>query len=154
MDLQPSKRWAEAHTDVFLDLVRIYLGLGLCAKGIFFMAHREYLQKLLEDSGNLVIAPVTIAHYVIPIHIFGGILLTLGLLTRVAALLQLPILLGAMFWVYLPKMMAVEPRQSLEFSALVLFLIVLIMIFGAGRWSVDHWLARREPAELHPQPAT
>ena len=154
MHLQPIKRWAEAHADVFLDLVRIYLGAGLFVKGIFFMVNRDYLDKLLRDSGDLVIAPVTIAHYVIPVHIFGGILLALGLLTRVAALLQLPILLGAMFWIYLPKAMAVEPRLNFEFSALVLFLMLLIVVFGAGRWSVDHWLARREPGELHPQPAT
>src|SRR3954471_6886340 len=105
MDIQRSKRWAETHGEVFLDLVRIYLGVGLFLKGIFFMAHRDYLLKVLQDSGDLFIAPVTIAHYVIPVHLLGGALLALGLLTRVAALLQLPILLGAIFWVYLPKVM-------------------------------------------------
>jgi putative oxidoreductase len=154
MDIHPFKRWAEAHTDIFIDLVRIYLGVGLFVKGIFFMSHRDYLLQLLNDSGNLVIAPVTIAHYVIPVHMVGGILLAFGLLTRVAALAQLPILIGAMFWVYLPKIMAVEPRQNLEFSGLVLFLMLLILIFGPGRWSVDHYLSGREPNELHPQPAT
>src|SRR5436190_15345803 len=108
MDVHQCKRWAETHTDLFIDFVRMYLGIGLFVKGIFFMAHRDYLVNLLEDSGNLVIAPVTVAHYVIPVHILGGLLLALGLLTRVAALAQLPILLGAMFWVYLPKVMAVE----------------------------------------------
>jgi|SRR5947209_11140548 len=154
MDNQQIKRWAEAHSDIFIDLVRIYLGVGLFFKGIFFMTHREYLLNILQNAGDLVIAPVTIAHYVIPMHMVGGILLAFGLLTRVAALVQLPILIGAMFWVYLPKWAAVEPRQNLEFSALVLFLMVLLLIFGAGRWSVDHYLANRETSELHPQPAT
>src|SRR5258707_1521853 len=124
MDMQHYKRWAEDHTDVFIALVRIYLGMGLLAKGIFFMANGDYLMKLLQDSGDLFIAPATVAHYVIPAHIIGGLLLTFGLLTRVAALLQLPILCGAMFWLYLPKAMAIEPRQNLEFSGLVLFLMV------------------------------
>jgi len=153
MDMQHYKRWAEDHTDVFIALVRIYLGMGLLAKGIFFMANGDYLMKLLQDSGDLFIAPATVAHYVIPAHIIGGLLLTFGLLTRVAALLQLPILSGAMFWVYLPKAMAIEPRQNLEFAGLVLFLMVLIVIFGSGRWSLDNYLSRREP-EMHPQPAT
>ena len=109
--------------------------------------------KLVQDAGDLFIAPATIAHYVIPVHIVGGALLAAGLLTRIAALAQLPILIGAMFWVYLPKMVAVEPRQNLEFSALVLFLMILILIFGAGRWSMDHFLARRTPDELQPEPA-
>ena len=154
MNSQQYKRWAETHSDVFIDLVRIYLGIGLIAKGIYFMAHRDYLVKLLQDSGDLVIAPVTIVHYVIPAHLLGGLLLAVGLLTRVAVLAQLPILVGALFWVYLPKVLAVEPRQNLEFSALVLFLMVLIFIFGPGRRSVDSYLGRREPAELRPQPAT
>ena len=153
MDIQQCKRWAENHTDLFIDLVRVYLGVGLFVKGIYFMAQRDYLQKLLEDSGNLVIAPVTIVHYVIPVHILGGLLLALGLLTRVAAVAQLPILIGATFWIHLPRLVAVEPRQDLELSALVLFLMVLIVIFGAGRWSLDHYLSRKEPAELRPQPA-
>ena len=153
MNVHPINRWAEAHTDVFLDLVRIYLGLGLFMKGVFFMSHGDYLLKLLQDSGDWFIAPATIAHYVIPAHIFGGFLLAIGLLTRVAALAQVPVLVGAMFWVYLPKVMAVEPRQNLEFSALVLFLMLMILVFGAGRWSLDHYLSRREPAQLRPQPA-
>src|SRR5438552_1847072 len=154
MDIQQSKRWAESHCDVFIDLVRIYLGIGLCVKGIYFMSHQEYLQNLLRDSGDFFIAPVTIAHYVIPVHIFGGLLLAAGLLTRIAALVQLPILLGAIFWVYLPKMVAVEPRQNLESSALVFFLMLLILIFGAGRWSVDNFLSRRQPPDFQPQPSS
>ena len=86
MDVQQCKRWAENHTDLFIDLVRVYLGAGLFVKGIYFMAQRDYLQKLLEDSGNLVIAPVTIVHYVIPVHILGGLLLALEIAVTVIKL--------------------------------------------------------------------
>ena len=64
-------------------------------------------------------------------------------LTRVAALVQIPVLLAAVFYIYLPKMMFLEPRQSLEFSSLVLFLLLLFAAFGAGRWSLDHYLSRK-----------
>jgi uncharacterized membrane protein YphA (DoxX/SURF4 family) len=147
------KQWAHAHEDVFIDLVRIYLGVGLFIKGIFLMTHRQELVQLIESSGDLFIGPATVAHYVIPAHVFGGLLLALGLLTRVAALVQLPALIGAVFWVYLPKMMLSGPRQNLEFSALVLFLLILIVLFGAGRWSVDHFLSRKEETGLQPQAA-
>ncbi len=147
------KGWAKTHADIFLDLTRVYLGIGLLVKGFFFLAHGDYLMKLVQDAGDLFIAPATIAHYVIPVHIVGGALLAAGLMTRIAALAQIPILIGAMFWLHLPKMLAVEPRQNLEFSALVLFLMVLILIFGAGRWSMDHFLSRRTPDELQPEPA-
>jgi uncharacterized membrane protein YphA (DoxX/SURF4 family) len=114
--------------------------------------------RLLQSSGDTFIAPGMIAHYVIPAHLVGGALLAAGLLTRFAAILQLPVLLGAVFYVYAPQVIAfrmtsVEPRQSLELAALVLFLLALVAVFGAGRLSMDHWLARRAGPAMHPQPA-
>jgi uncharacterized membrane protein YphA (DoxX/SURF4 family) len=147
-----TKQWAHSHADVMTDLVRIYLGLGLFIKGIYFMSHREFLQQLLQGTDNSVFLHAAVAHYVIPAHIVGGILLALGLLTRFAALAQIPILLGAILYVYLPKAMFLEPRQNLEFTALLLFLMVLFVIFGAGRLSLDKHLFN--PTERHPLPAS
>ena len=150
------RTWAETHQDLFLDLVRIYLGVALFVKGIWFIMNRDELLRLLQSSGDL--APGMIAHYVIPAHLVGGALLAVGLLTRFAAILNLPVLLGAVFYVYAPQVVAfrmtsVEPRQSLELAALVLFLLGLVAVFGAGRLSLDNWLARRPGATMHPQPA-
>ena len=139
------KLWTETHSDLFIDLVRIYLGTGLFVKAIYFMTHRDFLMNIIEGSGTSWFAPAAMAHYVIMAHLFGGFLLAIGLLTRVAALFQIPILLGAVFYVYLPKMVTLEPRQNLEFAALVLFLTVLVAVRGSGRCSLDYYLAR------HPQ---
>ena len=51
-------------------------------------------------------------------------------------------------------MMRVEPRQEFEYATLVLFLLVLVFMYGGGRLSVDYLLSRKEKTELHPQPAT
>jgi len=154
MNMNQCKQWLQGHADLAIDLVRIYLGLGLFFKAIYFMSHRDDLIRLLEGAGNLYVAPAMAAHYVIPAHLVGGLLLTIGLLTRVAALAQIPILFGAIFYVHLPNIMRVEPRQELEFATLVLFLLVLIFIYGGGRLSVDYLLSRKGKTELHPQPAT
>jgi len=63
-------------------------------------------------------------------------------------------LICAVFFVHLPKMMtSVIERQNLEFSALVLFLLVLISIYGAGRWSMDYVIARKMNADaFHGEP--
>ena len=135
--------WVETHSDIIWDLVRIYLGIGLFLKAIFYLTHRDYLLQSMDNMGTSWFAPAIMAHYVILAHLFGGLLMALGLITRVAALVQVPILLAAVFYVYLPKMMFLEPRQSLEFSALVLFLLLLTAAFGAGRWSLDHYLSRK-----------
>ena len=135
--------WLQEHDDLFLDLVRIYIGAGLFVKAFYLLHHREYLTQVISGSGNSWFAPAAVAQYVIIAHMVGGALLTVGLLTRLAAFAQLPILLGAVFYVYLPQMATVEPRQNLEYSALVAFLLFFLGVFGAGRWSVDYLLSRK-----------
>jgi putative oxidoreductase len=141
--IERCKTWLQSHDDLFLDLVRIYIGAGLFVKAFYLLHHREYLTQVISDSGNVWFAPAAVAQYVIIAHMVGGALLALGLLTRVAAFVQLPILIGAVFYVYLPHMATVEPRQSLEYSALVAFLLFWLGVFGAGRWSVDYVLGRK-----------
>ncbi len=146
MNINACKQWVDSHRDVFIDLIRIYLGAGLFLKALYLMSHREELAALMQETENLWFAPLSVLHYVIPAHLIGGVLLALGLLTRIAALAQIPILIGAIFFVHLPNMREVLPRQDLEFSALVLFLLIVILVHGAGRWSLDHVLARRVKA--------
>ena len=94
------KAWMDSHKDIVVDLIRIYLGVALFAKGLYFMMHKEALSKLLEGADTMAFVQGAVAHYVIPAHLVGGLLLALGLLTRLAALSQIPILLGAVFYVY------------------------------------------------------
>jgi len=147
------KHWVESHMDMVIDLVRIYLGIGLFVKGLYFLMHQEQLRRLLEGPDNFAFAQGALAHYVIPVHLVGGLLLALGLLTRLAALSQIPILLGAVLYVWLPRVLLVEQRQNLEFSALVLFLLALIFVYGAGRISIDYLLTKKESRQVHAQSA-
>lgn len=152
MNLNQTKSWLHTHPDVMMDLVRIYLGVALFFKGIFFMANRDLLLQIMDQAGSWSIAPVFIAHYVVPAHLVGGVLLALGLLTRFAAMAQIPILIGAVFYVHLPQLslMSIEPRQNLELSALVLFLTCLVFLHGSGRFSIDHLITK---GEHHDAPA-
>jgi len=142
------KAWMDSHKDIVIDLIRIYLGVALFAKGLYFMMHKEALSKLLEGADTMAFVQGAVAHYVIPAHLVGGLLLALGLLTRLAALSQIPILLGAVFYVWLPKVLFVEQRENFELSVLVLFLLGVIFVYGAGRLSVDHLLTRKENRQL------
>ncbi len=143
-NINECRRWIESHMDIVIDLVRMYLGVGLFVKGIYFLMHQGELKKLLEGADNLAFGQGAVAHYVIPVHLVGGLLLAIGLLTRLAALAQIPILIGAIFYIWLPEVLVFEQRQNLEFSALVLFLLTLIFVYGAGRFSVDYLITRKE----------
>ena len=147
MNGDQARHWIKSHGDAFVDLVRIYLGLGLLIKGVFFMGNTDSLMEMISGMGPLWFGPAALAHYAIVAHLVGGLLLTIGLLTRWAAVVQLPVLFGAAFYLYLPKMAQIESRQNLEFTTLVLFLLVLITIYGAGRWSLDYKLSRKMDEE-------
>lgn len=157
MNLREFKSWPRSNADVMMDMIRIYLGVALFFKGIFFMANRDYLLQVMEQAGTWSIAPAVLAHYIVPVHLVGGLLLALGLLTRWAAIAQIPILIGAVLYVHMPqlRLLSEEPRQNFELSALVLFLTLLVTWHGSGRFSVDYLLSKQDKQDPHalPRPA-
>ncbi len=121
------------------DLIRIYLGIGLVIKGIQFIFSPDTLLLLLKTSQVQIFS--TFSLFYVPVaHIFGGAMLMLGFLTRLASLIQIPILFGAVFFVNFNKNILIM-QQNFEFSLLVLFLLLIYGIFGAGSLSVDYKLS-------------
>lgn len=131
--------WVESRRELWLDCIRIYLGLGLLARGLLLVngSASGYFVELLQRSNSPWLFTGIVLHYVTLAHFIGGAMLAAGLLTRIAAAVQIPILIGAVFLVHRPEGL-VATGQSLEFSALVLFLLVMVFINGAGRLSLDH----------------
>ena len=143
--------WADAHRDYWLDCVRIYLGLGLLARGLLLITNTStgYFVDLMQRSGQSWITSGILLHYVMVAHFAGGLLLTIGFLTRIAALVQIPILFGAVFFIHRQDGLFAL-GQSLEFSALVLFLLCVFAISGAGKLSLDHVTFRHGRAHDEP----
>jgi putative oxidoreductase len=134
--LKTMQKWAEANYCLGLELLRIYLGLGLFIKGIHFVVNSDFLMVTLVEAGHLDFANTLITHFVGLAHIGGGALLTFGLATRVGAFIQIPILSGALIFVGIPQGLFSQ-SQSFEFSALVLILLIVFTVFGGGAWSMD-----------------
>ncbi len=53
-------------------------------------------------------------------------------------------LFGAVFCVYIEQGLFTQ-NQGLEFTALILFLLCMLLIWGPGRWSVDASLEQAQP---------
>src|ERR1019366_2345655 len=85
----------------------------------------RYFVDLMHRAGQSWLATGLLMHYVILVHFVGGAMLAFGFLTRLAALVQIPVLAGAVFLIH-RKDGLLSPDQSLEFSALVLFLLGVI----------------------------
>lgn len=136
--------WVNSHQEVVLDIIRIYLGIGLFVRGVLFITEPEGIGALV-DLSNFSFASAALAAYVSFAHLLGGLMLAAGLLTRIAALIQIPILVGAVFLVHLQGGL-LSANQSLEFATLVLFLLAVVFVFGGGRWSADRYVFVEESA--------
>jgi len=146
MATESKKAWWQ-DPSVGLDLIRIYLGVGLMVRGALFISRPEVLLDFLKRSHSWFV-PLALSQYVVAAHLCGGILLALGLGTRLAAAVQIPPLLGAVLFVHIGEGL-LTAGQSLEFAALVLAMLGAFSVYGSGRLSLDSWLAKRN-AELQP----
>ena len=136
----------QSKKDLCFDLLRIYLGIGLFVKGILFLTDMETLSGLLMKSEKFQPMSFLLTHYIPIAHIGGGAMMALGLWPRVAILANIPVLFGAVFFVYFEEGLFTQ-NQGLEFTALVLFLLCVLLIWGPGRWSVDYYLKNAPPPE-------
>src|SRR5882762_9174024 len=135
--VQRVEHWGDTHHPQWLDIVRIALGIFLCFKGVEFLNNMGTMLSLVTHTmafGSFT--SMLMSNYIAFAHILGGILLILGVLTRFACLIQLPILLGAIFFINLSPEMY-RPFSELALSILVLLLLVLFLIVGNGngKWS-------------------
>jgi putative oxidoreductase len=142
------ERWGNNHRPGFLDIFRVVLGVFITYKGLYFITHMNELETTTSGI-NVYFAGVALTHYVVFAHILGGPMIVFGLFTRIACLVQIPILVGAVFLVNAPKgFLTIGQHMELWASLVVLVGLVIFMIFGAGRYSIDA-KRRKEIQEAH-----
>jgi putative oxidoreductase len=135
--------WGDRHHPKWLDIVRIVLGIFLCFKGIQFLQNMSSLLNMMTNSLSFnAFVLIMLSHYVVFAHLLGGVLLVLGLLTRLACLIQIPVLLGAIFFVN-SSGGYFKPFSELLLSVAVLLLLILFLIIGNGPWSFE-WFVERD----------
>jgi|SRR5690554_247736 len=136
------ERWADTHHPRWIDFVRIALGIFIFYKGFIFISHREALMDMMNHV-DTVLFNMAMVHYVAFAHLFGGILITLGLMTRMAILFQLPILLVAVFMVNINMgFFSVANNLEFEISLLVLVLLIVFLFYGSGKFSADEYMKK------------
>jgi len=134
------EHWGDTHHPKFLDLVRVALGVFLLLKGVAFMENTAYLGSIIESQRVIDVSPgllMVLVYYVTFAHMIGGILIALGILTRPASIIQLPIVLGAIFLTGVFK----EPVNTMVWPSVTAFILLLVFtIIGSGPISLDRYL--------------
>lgn len=138
--IQRLEKWGDTHHPKWLDFIRIVLGIFLFLKGLEFVNNMDQLTNTIS-SGSFMTAMSAgvLAHYIVFAHIIGGILIAFGLLTRFACVIQIPILLGALFFVNV-RGGIFTPFTEIWMAILVLLLLGFFLIEGSGPISVDHYM--------------
>jgi putative oxidoreductase len=144
MDLK-SNLFLSSQTRAFI-LIRLIVGLVFLSEGI-----QKFLFPELVGAGRFEKIgyenPEFLALFVAMFEIICGSLILIGFLTRLVSIplliimitalisTKIPILLNKGFW-----QMAHEYRTDFALTMLLTFLI----IYGAGKWSVDSWISGKE----------
>jgi putative oxidoreductase len=130
--------WDDKYPLLFV-ILRVALGMILALRGIFFLTSIQPLFHLISSSSlSKLNMNMSLALFISFVHLLGGTFIILGLLTRISAWAQVPILLGAIFFINL------NSRLSHGYSELLLsvFVLILSLLFaweGAGKISMDNY---------------
>lgn len=137
--------WGDRHHPKWLDLIRIFLGVFLCYKGFQFLNNMGVLLDMMNDRLSFnAFAVIVLSHVTVFVHILGGFLIALGLLTRFACLIQIPILIGAVFFINRSGNL-LQPFSELWISVVVLLLLICFLIVGNGSWSFEWFVEHDKP---------
>ena len=134
------EHWGDTHHPKFLDIIRVALGAFLLLKGLAFMENTEYLKELIESQNIVSFSSgilMFLIYYVTFAHLVGGVLIGIGTLTRFACIIQIPIVLAAVFLTSIFR----EPINTMVWPSIAaLALLVLFTVIGSGPLSLDRYL--------------
>ncbi|MCY1526780.1 hypothetical protein D9M68_618200 [compost metagenome] len=144
--IQKVEHWGDAHHSKWLDVIRILLGLIIFSKGIALISDTAQQQEILFNKSifgfSEMMASLAI-HIIAFAHLVGGLLITMGLLTRFAVVIQIPILICAILFVNIANGFSAL-NSELWLSIIVLSLLILFWIIGSGPFSIDQQIKRKK----------
>ncbi|MDQ1096024.1 MULTISPECIES: DoxX family protein [Chryseobacterium] len=125
--------------DIILLAVRVFIGFAMLSHGF------PKLQMLIEGKTDfynfLGMGPQVTLGLTVFAEFVCSILLILGLFSRIALGFQIFTMLIAGFVVH-----SADPFEKQEMSLVYLSIYLMLMVFGAGKFSVDHMIEKRKRA--------
>ena len=127
----------------FVDALRILTGAILAAGGVQYMLAQSSAMRVLEQIGFDIISSTVLIPIITIVELVGGILLVFGLLTRMAAAIQIPLII--LFLVGHELRTDVSGiSYPMWFDVLILIAIIICIVYGSGRVSIDRFLRQKQ----------
>jgi len=137
--------WTSSHNPKWLALFRVALGAALLLKGVSLLNNLPDFGRLVDEN-NLTGYKDLIVDSVPWIHIAGGFLIIIGMFTRFAALIQIPVLLATIFFIS-SKQGYFAIQTDLTISLLIIFLLLVFVLEGSGPLSLAGYFKDEEEEE-------
>ena len=142
--LQKLEFWGDRHHPKWLDIFRFALGIFLVYKGVDFLENMGTMINQMHGLlPNIYFSLSLLGHYIVFAHIVGGLMLAFGFATRAACIMQIPILIGAIFFINSSEGMFNSYSQMI-ITVVCLLGLIYFLIAGNGPWSVDRFLIEKE----------
>jgi len=111
--------------------------------GLFFLSHGA--QKLFGMFGGTPVTLVSKFGLAGLIEFIGGLFILLGLFTSVVAVIAALEMLVAYFTVHVPTggILPLMQQANGEAPALFFAAFLVLIAFGAGKWSLEYWILWR-----------
>ncbi|MEO6404121.1 MAG: DoxX family protein [Ferruginibacter sp.] len=136
--IQKVEHWGDMHHSRYMDIVRIVLGIFLCYKAIFFLNNMSSLIGLMGNTnmGFKSFNIVLLGQFIVIVHLMGGFLIAIGLHTRLAALVQIPILVAAI--ILMNNSNVFVTGWDMALTIITLGLLIFFAVIGNGPWSFSN----------------
>lgn len=131
---------SEKLKDFGMPAARVGIALAFIWPGMNKVNNPAGIGQMLQSMGIEPTMATQLAFNIGVFEILSGILIAVGLLTRPAAIYQIAILIGAqvMFGFDFTKGPAIWKDPGL------LGIEILLLLYGAGRFSIDHLISNRQ----------
>ena len=130
----------------FANYSSVLLRLALAGILIFHGQSKVFgLEQTASFLGNIGFpAPLLFAVIAASIEFFGGILLLLGLLTRLAALLVALEFIVVILLKIFPSLIQVDSYGKIEYDILVLAVALTLLFIGSTKLSLERLIFKKE----------
>ena len=137
--------WTNTHNPKWLALFRVALGAALLLKGVSLLNNLPDFGRLVDEN-NLSKYKDLIIDSVPWIHIAGGFLIIIGMFTRFASLIQIPVLLATILFIS-SKQGYFSIQTDLSISLVIIFLLLVFILEGSGPLSLAGYFKEEEEEE-------
>jgi uncharacterized membrane protein YphA (DoxX/SURF4 family) len=126
------KKWGNIHHRPWMDPVRMAFGIALLLKGLYYIYSSDYVTSWVQSGSFLKEAGATFSLLLAFLHIFLGLTIFLGIITRFSAAVLIPvIIIGTVF----ANPNYIHPLEIL-FTVLALAGCIFFFVEGSGKFSL------------------